>query len=36
MDYIRQEEIKKFDEIILEGDIKVVVDSKAIMALVGT
>lgn len=36
MDYIRQEEIKKFDEIIVEDDIKVVVDSKAIMALVGT
>lgn len=36
MDYIRQDEIKKFDEIIVEDDIKVVVDSKAIMALIGT
>lgn len=36
MDYIRLDEIKKFDEIILESEIKVVVDSKAIMALIGT
>ena len=36
MDYIRQDQIKKFDEIIEEGDIKVVVDNKAIMALIGT
>jgi iron-sulfur cluster assembly accessory protein len=36
MDYIRQDQIKKFDEIIEEGGIKVVVDNKAIMALIGT
>ena len=36
MNYIKEEEIKKFDEVIEEQGIKVVVDSKAIMALIGT
>jgi iron-sulfur cluster assembly protein len=36
MDYIRQDQIKKFDEIIEADNVKVVVDSKAIMALIGT
>ncbi len=36
MDYIRQQEIKKFDEVIEQEGVKVIVDSKALMALVGT
>ena len=36
MDYIKQEHIKKFDEIVEEEGIKVVIDSKAVMALIGT
>lgn len=36
MDYIRTDQIRKFDEVLEEEGIKVVVDSKAIMALIGT
>jgi iron-sulfur cluster assembly 1 len=36
MDYIRNEHIKKFDEVVEEAGIKVVIDSKAVMALIGT
>ncbi len=36
MDYIGEEQIKKVDEVVEGSGIKVVVDSKAVMALVGT
>jgi Fe-S cluster assembly iron-binding protein IscA len=36
MDYIKQEEIKKFDEVIETEGVKVIVDTKAVMALVGS
>ena len=36
MEYIREDQIKKFDEVVEEAGIKVVIDSKATMALVGT
>lgn len=36
MDYIREDQIKKLDEVVEEEGIKVVIDNKAVMALVGT
>lgn len=36
MDYIREDQIKKFDEVVEQEGIKVVIDNKAIMALIGT
>jgi len=36
MDYIKEEEIKKFDEVIESEGVKVVVDTKAVMALLGS
>lgn len=36
MDFIDEESIKKFDEIVTIDDIKLVVDSSSIMSLIGT
>ncbi len=37
MNYINQDSMKKFDEVVdLNNGIKVIVDSKAIMAIIGT
>ena len=36
MDYIKQEEIKKFDEVIETQGVKVIIDTKAVMALIGS
>lgn len=37
MNYITNENLKKFDEVVdLDNGIKVVIDSKAIMAILGT
>lgn len=36
MDYIKSDQIKKYDEVVEKDDIKIVIDSKAIMAVVGT
>ena len=37
MNYITNESLKKFDEVVdLDNGIKVVIDSKAIMAILGT
>jgi len=37
MNYINQDSMKKFDEVVeLDNGIKVVIDSKAIMAIIGT
>jgi Fe-S cluster assembly iron-binding protein IscA len=36
MDYIRDDQIKKFDEVVEQEGIKVVIDSKALIALIGT
>lgn len=36
MDYIREDEIKKFDEVIETEGGKVVIETKAVMALIGS
>lgn len=37
MNYINQDSMKKFDEVVeLDNGIKIVIDSKAIMAIIGT
>jgi iron-sulfur cluster assembly protein len=36
MDYVQADQIKKFDEVVEDSGVKVIIDSKAIMALVGT
>jgi len=36
MDYIKEDQIKKYDEIVEKDNIKIVIDSKAIMAIIGT
>jgi Fe-S cluster assembly iron-binding protein IscA len=37
MNYIGQEGMKKFDEVVdIDNGIKVIIDSKAIMAILGT
>ena len=36
MDYIRKEEIKRLDEVVEWENIKIVIDSKAVMAVIGT
>lgn len=37
MNYISQDSMKKFDEVVeLDNGIKVIIDSKAIMAILGT
>ena len=36
LDYIKKEEIKKHDEVVERDNIKIVIDSKAIMAVIGT
>lgn len=36
MDYIRKEEIKRLDEVVERENIKIVIDSKAVMAVIGT
>lgn len=36
MDYIDQGSITKFDEVVEEQGVKVVIDSKALMAVIGT
>jgi iron-sulfur cluster assembly protein len=37
MNYVNQDSLKKFDEIVdLHNGVKVIIDSKAIMAIVGT
>lgn len=37
MNYITAENMKKFDEVVdLDNGIKVVIDTKAIMAIIGT
>lgn len=36
MDYVQADQIKKFDEVVEDQGVKVIIDSKALMALVGT
>ena len=37
MNYVGQDNLKKFDEVVdLDNGIKVIIDSKAIMAIIGT
>jgi len=37
MNYVGQDSLKKFDEVVdLDNGIKVIIDSKAIMAIIGT
>ena len=36
MDYIIEDEIKKFDQVIETDGVKVVIDTKAVMALIGS
>ena len=36
MKYLKNEEIKKFDEVVDEDGIKIVIDSKAVIAIIGT
>lgn len=36
MDYIKEDDIKKFDEVIESDGVKVVIDTKAVMALLGS
>lgn len=36
MDYIKEDDIKKFDEVIETDGVKVVIDTKAVMALIGS
>ena len=36
MNYIKHDEIRKFDEVIEANGVKVIIDNKALMALLGT
>ena len=36
MDYIKKQEIKKFDEVIETQGVRVVIDTKAVIALIGS
>ena len=36
MDYIKEDKIKKFDQVIETDGVKVVIDTKAVMALIGS
>lgn len=37
MNYVNQDSMKKFDEVVdLKNGVKVIIDSKAIMAIIGT